>query len=670
MSSSAPTAPAATTRRKRDWLRAGVNLLFLGIFGVLVGTLALGLSWRHEEALRSGQSRAENLALILGDHLAQAVGSVDAALTQLALYSRRVGGSKAPAEAWTSVLQETLATLSGIGSLSIVDETGVISHSTIPQIVGEPRRDLFVFRRLAAERQDAMIADAPFRTRTGRLVIPLGERLRTHDGSFDGIVVATLEPERLLAFYRSVDLGPGGIIWVLHPEGLVLFREPSATNAPGESAQISPILRDQRAGREAGVLRASLEPGGPSYLTAYRRIFNPPLVTAVSLAEQTVLADWSREIFVASSVIGIVGVLLLLSGFRITQEIQARADAETRLLAQTGALTATVTQRDEANAGLRAIQALFQAIMDNSPLTVGVRDVEGRYVFVNRAFERLFGVRAREVLGKKLDEFIPADTARLFTVDDADVIANKVPIQREITLPGANPRTILYVKFPFLGPTGEVEAIGKIGTDITDRKQAELELAHAMKMEAVGHLTGGVAHDFNNLLTAILLNADVLAQRLPDSDPLRPVAQGMLEAAERGAALTRRLLAFSRRQMLEPKATDVNKLVLGMEHLIRRMLGSHIEIVMNRARNLSPAIVDRGQLETALLNLAVNARDAMPDGGRLSIETANAELDDAYAGVNADVNPGEYVMIAVGDTGTGMSPDVAARAFQPFFTTK
>ena len=162
-------------------------------------------------------------------------------------------------------------------------------------------------------------------------------------------------------------------------------------------------------------------------------------------------------------------------------------------------------------------------------------------------------------------------------------------------------------------------------TDITEQKRAELQLAQAQRMESLGQLTGGIAHDFNNLLTAILLNADVLASVLDDK--LRPLAEAVRMAAERGADLTRRLLAFGRRQMLEPRPTDVKQLLAGMEPLMHRTLGEHIEIESRHAADLWSATVDPGQLENAVLNLAVNARDAMPNGGRLTIETANVELD-------------------------------------------
>ena len=227
---------------------------------------------------------------------------------------------------------------------------------------------------------------------------------------------------------------------------------------------------------------------------------------------------------------------------------------------------------------------------------------------------------------------------------------------------------MLVVKFPVYDNAGNIASVGAILADITDQKRAESELAQSQRMEALGQLTGGIAHDFNNLLTAILLNADVLASALDDR--LRPLAEAVRMAAERGADLTRRLLAFGRRQMLEPRPTDVRELLAGMEPLMHRTLGEHIEIESRHAADLWFATIDPSQLENAVLNLAVNARDAMPDGGRLTIETANVEFDDEQAEAFPESKAGQYVMIAVGDTGCGMPPDVVARAFEPFFTTK
>jgi PAS domain S-box-containing protein len=215
--------------------------------------------------------------------------------------------------------------------------------------------------------------------------------------------------------------------------------------------------------------------------------------------------------------------------------------------------------------------------------------------------------------------------------------------------------------------------------DVTAEKAAQAELAQAQeqlrqaqKMEAVGQLTGGVAHDFNNLLQVVLGSLDLLRRRMPEGDArVARSLQGATEAAKRGATLTARLLAFSRKQTLDPKPVAANELVAGMSDLLRRSLGEAVRIETVLAGGLWRTCADPNQLENAILNLAVNARDAMPDGsGRLTVETANAHLDERYARDNPDAVPGQYVMIAVSDTGSGMSPEVASKAFEPFFTTK
>ena len=212
--------------------------------------------------------------------------------------------------------------------------------------------------------------------------------------------------------------------------------------------------------------------------------------------------------------------------------------------------------------------------------------------------------------------------------------------------------------------------------EVQERTQALLAaedaLRQSQKMEAVGQLTGGLAHDFNNMLTGIIGNLELLQARVAQgriSEIERYIAAAQ-DAAQRAAALTHRLLAFARRQPLDTKPNDINRIVLGMEDLLRRTLGERVELQTMLTGDLWPALTDVNQFENAILNLAINARDAMPDGGRLTIETRNTQLDVGYARRHDDVEAGEYVVISVSDTGIGMSPDVADRAFDPFFTTK
>jgi PAS domain S-box-containing protein len=314
----------------------------------------------------------------------------------------------------------------------------------------------------------------------------------------------------------------------------------------------------------------------------------------------------------------------------------------------------------------------FSTIMDHAPAMISLKDVGGHFVFVNRAMAQATGRKVSDFLGRRMQDVFSSDAVKWHEEFDRDVIAARAPIQREFAVPTpGDKRTLLFVKFPIFDAKGDIESIGSIATNITEQKRAERQLAQAQRMEAVGQLTGGIAHDFNNLLTVIIGNSELLTEELSANERLQPLARLTLEAAERSAALTQRLLAFGRRQMLEPKSTDVLLLVEDMEALAKRAAGARVPVEIRCADEpLWPAMVDPTQLETAIINLIVNSRDAMPDGGRVVIDLANAEIDESYVELNRDAKPGDYVMVAVSDTGTGMPPEVVARVFEPFFTTK
>jgi signal transduction histidine kinase len=218
------------------------------------------------------------------------------------------------------------------------------------------------------------------------------------------------------------------------------------------------------------------------------------------------------------------------------------------------------------------------------------------------------------------------------------------------------------------------------GRDITAEKMAEMELAEAQdalrqsqKMEAIGHLTGGIAHDFNNLLTGIIGSLDIIRRRMQTATRSEDIPRFMdasMKSAHRAAAPTHRLLAFARRQSLDPKPNDVNRLIANIEDLLRRTLGERIQLHSQLADDLWTAFTDANQLENAILNLAINSRDAMPDGGTLTISTVNAPLTQSYTSRHEGLEPGDYVVVRVADTGIGMSPEVVAKATDPFFTTK
>lgn len=216
------------------------------------------------------------------------------------------------------------------------------------------------------------------------------------------------------------------------------------------------------------------------------------------------------------------------------------------------------------------------------------------------------------------------------------------------------------------------ERTSALEAEMAERKEAEAQLHQAQKMETIGRLTGGIAHDFNNMLSIIMGNLDLLCRRLEhdESNRYRRLAENALEGAKRAAALTSGLLAFARRAPLSPKCADVNECVRSLQEVLRRALGEHIQLEIIVSGGLWKTFVDQPQLQSVLVNLAVNARDAMPDGGKLTIETGNAYLDEEYARNYSEVTPGQYVLLAVTDSGCGMTPDVKAQIFEPFFTTK
>ncbi len=295
---------------------------------------------------------------------------------------------------------------------------------------------------------------------------------------------------------------------------------------------------------------------------------------------------------------------------------------------------------------------------------------DGNIVFANPAAAKLFGAPTSDALiGKSIFSLLhPDDRQRAIERTRITLTEGRAVPVIDMRLLGLDGRTrIAAIHAIPIHQDGYVHTMAS-GRDVTAQREAEAQLHQAQKMESVGQLTGGIAHDFNNLLTVVIGSLDSAADRV-QSD-VRPSIDSALRAAERGATLIRQMLAFSRRQTLIPEALDLNDLAAGMADLLRRTLGEQIDIEMRLSPELWPTLADKGQVESALLNLSINSRDAMPDGGKLTIETTNTRLDPEYAAHNADVTAGDYVVLAVTDTGGGMSPEVLARAFEPFFTTK
>ncbi len=312
----------------------------------------------------------------------------------------------------------------------------------------------------------------------------------------------------------------------------------------------------------------------------------------------------------------------------------------------------------EAQRAARRLTTTLQSITDAFFLL----DRDWRFTFLNPEAERLIQRPAAELLGKVIWEEFPAAVGSTFETQYRKAVADSEAVAFEGLYAPLN----LWVE---VRAYPSEEGLAVYFNDLSSRRALEERVRRSQRMESLGQLTGGIAHDFNNLLTVILGNSELLVEILQEPTP-RALAEMIVAAGQRASDLTRRLLAFARRQALAPRSVDLNELVGNIDRLLRHTLGEHIEIQRKHTEGLWTTQVDPAQLETALLNLALNARDAMPKGGRLTLETANVTLDSAYAEQHVEVDPGEYVLLEVSDTGEGITPGNLKRMFEPFFTTR
>jgi PAS domain S-box-containing protein len=338
-----------------------------------------------------------------------------------------------------------------------------------------------------------------------------------------------------------------------------------------------------------------------------------------------------------------------------------------------GGITIDVTPRLRVEQALRASEDRYRSLVELASSVIVMIDGNGAIVEFNRAAEALFGMPRDRAAGHDfLDTLVPAAARDQVRADFARVHDGQTVRDREIDVPAQDGtlRSFLWNASRLADGVSAGDSILVIGQDISELRRLETQLLLSQRMESIGRLAGGIAHDFNNLLTAILGHAEMARTDVAPGDPAQTNIAEITRAAQRAADLTRQLLAFARRQIIEPRIVDLNGLVLNVDRMLRRLLGEDIELATVPDPRLWRVRIDPGQFEQVLVNLAVNARDAMPEGGRLLIETSNVVLDADFARNYMTVLPGPHVLLAVSDTGVGMDQDVLAHIFEPFFTTK
>ncbi|HEY3815829.1 MAG TPA: response regulator [Polyangiaceae bacterium] len=351
--------------------------------------------------------------------------------------------------------------------------------------------------------------------------------------------------------------------------------------------------------------------------------------------------------------------------FIVKHKMTRLVHAVERELAEAGARQA----RRAAEQALRVSETRFRRLAESGVIGIAVGEVSGRVVEANDAFLTMVGYTGEDVLagGVDLDRMTPPEWshANANAAEQLRARGFSRPWEKEYVRKDGTRVPVLVAVASLDG-----SECMTISLNLSERKRLEDQVRRAQKMEAVGTLAGGVAHDFNNLLSVVLTYTGLLLDGLTDGDPVKADLEEVKKAGERAADLTRQLLAFSRQQMLQPRVLDLNQVVTGMERMLRRLLGADIELSLLTAHTVGKVHADPGQIEQVILNLVVNARDAMPKGGQLTVETENVQLDSEYAAQHLDVAPGPYVLIAVTDTGIGMDAATLTHIFEPFFTTK
>ncbi len=439
---------------------------------------------------------------------------------------------------------------------------------------------------------------------------------------------------------------------------------------------------------DALLLIRELERGG--YALTFERVATVEAMTAALDRHpwDLVIGDHSMPRFSGTSALALVrerglDVPFICVSGTITEEVAVAAmkaganDYVTK--GQIGRLVPAINRELREAAGRQARREAEAAVRDaatlveNAPVGIFRATPDGRILSANPALARILGYDAvADLLRLDLRHDVYVDPAERQRLIERDTYSEREYDDVEATWKRKDGALLtVQLSVRAVRRAGRVEYYETIVRDVSEQRRLQAQLIQSVKMEAVGRLAGGVAHDFNNLLTAILGSAELMLESLPLHDPLREEAEEIRLAAGRAADLTRQLLAFSRQQVLAPKVLDVNDVVAGMTRLLKRLIGEDIDLRTSLAPDLGAVRADAGQLEQVIVNLAVNARDAMPKGGTLTIETANAEIDPEYAqerGVATAAGP--CVMLAVTDTGAGMDTTTQARLFEPFFTTK
>jgi PAS domain S-box-containing protein len=637
-------------RRCRRLLRVGAVAAAL----VVAGLLAVGawLLWTERDSARALalSGTADLLAALDGD-VARTIETYDLSLQSFADSLRLPGAMALPPELRHAVLFDRAASAPYFGSLVRLDRDGrtVISSTGIPPGTSFALRDYFQVQRSASRSE--LYVGVPFVAwQSGQPSLSLSRRLVDGEGKFDGLVVGTIQLAYLSDVFSRLHLGGGSALTLVRNDGTVIARAPFRPKDLGRNLGGTRLMR---AAFEApdGVYDGPSPGDGVRRLHVFRRVGDLPLTLIAGISPAAVDAPWWGKVRVASA--AALGLVLLgvVLGLALRRELR---------------------RRDRAERAVRRAQARFKTLFEHAPdgLFIVHANAEGlfRYEAVNPAFCKGLGVEPDQVLGRPAGVTLSPGDAQSLQASYAACLREQRPTSFSVTSIGPNgPREWQGLVAPVPDTRdGEALLVGS-ARDVTERNRAEAEQRQAQKMDAMGQLTAGIAHDFNNLLQVVLGGLEMAGERLGGDAEAAAQLDLAHGAARRGAALTARLLTAARRQTLAGRPTDLGAVLAEAADLFRRTLGPQVEIETDARPGTWLALADPDQLQTALLNLTINARDAMPRGGTLRLGARNARVGEAG---DLQIAPGDHVVVRVEDDGTGMDAATLTRACDPFFTTK
>ena len=617
-------------------------LVYVGVAAILLGFV---LELRSEALAFTKRGLAAFLQLT-EEQTTQTLQNAELTLDVVeARVAAEIQGGAVTAEQMSTLLRDLLLSRPALRAITLLDERGRIVYSSEPGRAGLDLSDREYFIHHRSRPGSGFLLSAPVRARTtAEWIIPVSRPMWGPYGDFAGVIVASLDPKFFSERWTNDKTIEAQTTTLWRNDGVVMMRSPFEEKNIGVVIKTGAIAEEVGPGRSnEGTLQAISVVDGKDRLIAYRRILAYPGFS-LSVTQETAraLAPWRKAAWLVALGWAAAGAALAWLALGLLRE----------------------------NAGRRASQDRYSLIFKANPYPMAVMDVATRrLVAINDAAVAEYGWSREEVLSMSANEFYPPEELPALEARRQADMPREADVVR-----GFHHRRKDGTIFSVEMHTRAIELDGRpklltIMENVTERRAIEEQLRQAQKMEAVGRLTGGIAHDFNNILSVILANVDIEDEVLTAAEMTDRMSR-IGEAVDRASTLTRQLLAFSRKLPLNPKRTQLNDLVAGTGRLLRRALGEHIELDAVLADNLWQVNVDRAQVETALVNLCINARDAMSGGGRLLIETTNVTLDHDYVGENPDAVAGDYVLISVSDSGTGIPPEVLSKVFEPFFTTK